>query len=232
MNLRTAGIAFIVCVAAVTAAAGLAQQAPLPVAPGGPLPGAPVPAQQVPVPGAPIVPGAAVAPGAPGVVVTMPPENQPIVQPSAPPRGRGGRARGTAAPADESTTPPPPQFQNLSGVWEIQEQPGGAQTVYTHFLVQQNADNTLTGYWERGKEKLPFNGAFDGRQFKITVQDGKKTATFAGYEDNFSDMVGQMDDGDGKQPIAFTGSHRKKVPFLNNIGIGPGFGGAGQPIGP
>lgn len=204
MNLRTVGIVFFVCAALVTAAAGLAQQTQ----------------QQIP--------------GAPGVaapIMTLPPANQPIIQATAAPGGRRARARGTPAPSSQSTTPPPPQFTNLSGVWEIQEQPGGAQTVYTHLLVQQNADNTLTGYWERGKEKLPFNGAFDGRQFKITVQDGKKQATFAGYEDNFSDMVGLMDDGGGKQPIAFTGSHRKKVPFLSNIGVGPGIG-PGQPIGP
>jgi hypothetical protein len=137
-------------------------------------------------------------------------------------------ARGKAKPSSGATeTPAPPQFTNLSGIWEVEAQPGGAQTLYTHLRLQQNADNTITGYWERGKQELPFNGNFDGRQFKLVVQDGKTQTTFAGYEDNFSDMVGLIDKGDGK-PVAFTASHRKKSDFLNGINIGPGIGGAAQ----
>jgi len=153
---------------------------------------------------------------------TAPPANAPIVAPTSAQRGRP-----SPKPSGKATeTPPPPQFTNLSGVWEIEEQPGGMQTIYSHLRMQQNADNTVTGYWLRGKQLLPFNGAFDGRQFKLVVQDGKTQATFAGYEDNFSDMIGLIDLGNGKPPIAFTASHRAKSEFFNGLNIGPGIGGA------
>ncbi len=165
-------------------------------------------------------PSGPVPPPPPYPGLTPPPANAPIVRPTAAPRGRP-----TPKPSGKPTeTPPPPQFTNLSGVWEIEAQPGGPQTIYTHLRLQQNADNTVTGYWQRGKQLLPFNGAFDGRQFKLTVQDGKTQETFAGYEDNFSDMVGLIDMGNGKPPIPFTASHRAKSEFFNGLNIGPGIG--------
>jgi hypothetical protein len=195
LNVRVVGLVIVAAAALATAAAGLAQQTPT-----GPAPPPP------PYPG-----------------LTPPAANAPIV----PPPPSRGRARGTPKPSGQpeaSSSPPPPQFTNLSGVWEVQAQPGGPSTVYTHLRMQQNADNSVTGYWERGKEKLPFNGNFDGRQFRITVQDGKAQETFAGYEDNFSDMVGLIDMGNGKPAVPFTASHRAKTDFLNNINIGPGIG--------
>lgn len=199
MNLRTPAIAVIGIAVLATAAAGLAQQ----TTPSGPVPPPP--------------PYPATAPTLPGASV-------PIIPPTSSPPPAAGRAPAPGA----SETPPPPQFTNLSGVWEVQEQPGGATTIYTHLRIQQNADGTITGYWERGKELLPFNGNFDGRQFKITVQGSKAPMTLAGYEDNFSDMVGLIDMGNGKPPIAFTASHRAKTEFFSNIGIGAG--GLGAPI--
>jgi hypothetical protein len=209
LNVRTIGIAAVGLAALFTAAAGVAQQVP-----GGPVP---------PAPPTPIL-EVSQAPGPAAPIYTAPPANTPIGRSlqTAPPAGR--RIRGSPKP-EGSGTPGPPQFTNLSGVWEIQLQPGGAKTVYSHFLMQQNNDNTITGYWEHGKEKLPFNGTFDGRQFKLTVADGKVQETFAGYEDNFSDMVGLVDMGNGKAPVAFTASHRAKVPFLNTLNVGPGFPG-------
>jgi hypothetical protein len=214
LNLRTIGISVIGLAAFVTASAGVAQQTLGPVPPPPPSPILQV--TQQPAPAAPIY--------------TPPPPNAPIGRPAATQPPASGRIRGTPRPGSSGETPGPPQFTNLSGVWEIQLQPGGPQTVYSHFLMQQNSDNTITGYWEHGKEKLPFNGTFDGRQFRLTVADGKLQETFAGYEDNFSDMVGLVDMGSGKQPVAFTASHRAKVQFLNGLNIGPGFPGASQAV--
>ena len=211
MNVRTIGIAVIGLAAFVTAAAGVAQQ---PLNPTPPAPPTPVPLISLP-------------PGPAAPIYTAPPANAPIGRPAPTQPPSGAKIRGTPKPGD---TPGPPQFTNLSGVWEIQLQPGGPQTVYSHFLVQQNPDNTVTGFWEHGKEKLPMNGTFDGRQFRLTVADGKTQETFAGYEDNFSDMVGLVDMGTGKQPVAFTASHRARVEFLNGINVGPALPGSGQPV--
>jgi hypothetical protein len=149
-------------------------------------------------------------------------------------------AKRASAPAPTDTPnngkralPSPPSFANLTGIWEVAIQPGGALTLYSHLLLQQSADNSIAGYWElKNKKKLPLNGTFDGKQFKFTVSDGKKQETFAGYQDGFADMVGLADMGDGKKPLAFTAAHRAKQNFINNLQIGvPGAAGGSAPGG-
>jgi hypothetical protein len=106
--------------------------------------------------------------------VTMPPA--PTTTPSAAPeQGRGGRrggghgGGGGAASPSPSETPEPPQFQTMTGVWEVQMQPlnNGGKTIYSHLYVTQAGD-ALTGYWIRSdRQRLNFTGTFDGRLFKL-----------------------------------------------------------------
>lgn len=228
MKFRIVGVAVVLAAGLAGTAAGLAQ-----VQPSGPVPPPPPTPIVNPVPTPPggTIPATAAPTLAPNIVPTLPP-------PATPPPGERGRRRGEGAPVSRSSakpgaTPAPPQFTNLNGVWEVQVQPG-ARTFYSHLYLKQNADNTLTGYWETDKkEKLPISGSFDGKQFKITAQDGKTQDTFAGYEDNFSDMVGLLEMADAKQPVAFTAAHRAKTGgFLNNLNIGVPSGLGGSSGGP
>ena len=78
-------------------------------------------------------------------------------------------------------------------------------------MVQKG--DTLTGTWVRkANERLNFTGTFDGRLFKLTAKDAKDVAwTFAGYAENFSDMVGLLTSADPKDKgTPFTASHRKR----------------------
>ena len=135
---------------------------------------------------------------------------------SAAPAGRRGRRGGSSTPepaASPSDTPEPPQFSTMDGVWEVQVQPltGNGRAVYSHFYVTQKGDQ-LSGTWLReNNQKVPFTGTFDGRLFKLSSTDGKTAWTFAGYAENFSDMVGLLQTADPKDKgTPFTASHRKK----------------------
>lgn len=114
-------------------------------------------------------------------VVTMPP--QPTASPSAAPNetgGRRGHRGGGAKPAaspEASDTPEPPQFQTMTGVWEVQLQPndGSGKTIYSHLYVTQSGD-ALTGYWVRNdRQKVTFTGTFDGRLFKLAFAPAPPT---------------------------------------------------------
>jgi hypothetical protein len=113
-------------------------------------------------------------------VVTMPP--QPTASPSAAPEGRGrghrgGGGGGAKASPEASDTPEPPQFQTMTGVWEVQMQPlnNGGKTIYSHLYVTQSGDQ-LTGYWIRNdKKRLDFTGTFDGRLFKLAFSPAAPT---------------------------------------------------------
>ncbi len=115
----------------------------------------------------------------------------------------------------------------MDGVWEIQLQPlnGSVRTTYSHLYVTQKGDD-LSGMWIRAdNDKVPFAGTFDGRLFKLIATDAKKaTWTFAGYAENFSDMVGLLiSAAPGDKGTPFTASHRKKERF-NEAGRGKGGG--------
>jgi hypothetical protein len=145
---------------------------------------------------------------------TAAPTAAPAASASPAPSGRRGR-RG-AAPSPEpsaSESPEPPQFSTMDGVWEVQLQPltGNGRAVYSHFYVTQKGDQ-LSGTWLReNNQKVPFTGTFDGRLFKLSSTDGKTAWTFAGYAENFSDMVGLLQTADPKDKgTPFTASHRKK----------------------
>jgi hypothetical protein len=138
----------------------------------------------------------------------------PTASPSPAPAGRRGRRSSTPEPAPSaSDTPEPPQFATMDGVWEVQLQPltGNGRAIYSHLAIAQKGDQ-LSGTWLRqNNQKIPFTGTFDGRLFKLSAADGKTTWTFAGYAENFSDMVGLLQTADPKDKgTPFTASHRKK----------------------
>ena len=140
----------------------------------------------------------------------------PTVVPAASPAPAGRRGRRSSTPepaASPSDTPEPPQFSTMDGVWEVQLQPltGNGRAIYSHLFVTQKGDQ-LSGSWLReNNQRIPFSGTFDGRLFKLTSTDGKITWTFAGYAENFSDMVGLLQTADPKDKgTPFTASHRKK----------------------
>lgn len=158
--------------------------------------------------------GTAVAQQAPGPVQTAQATPAPPASPAASP-APGGRRRGRAPSPEPSAseTPEPPQFSTMDGVWEVQLQSmSTGKTVYSHLYVTQTGDQ-LTGTWVRGdKDKAAFTGTFDGRLFKLTATGAKGgTWTFAGYAENFADMVGMLTSADPKDKgTPFTAAHRKK----------------------
>jgi hypothetical protein len=191
------GIGFAVVLAIATATAGLAQYQANPDAP--------------------IVPP--VATPAPNITAVPTDNGSPSPAPSGRPR-RGRRAPGPAASGSPSPgpsdTPEPPQFTTLDGVWEVETQPLGKRlATYTHFGVTATGA-TISGYWEDGprksKSRLPMTGTFDGRliSLSVTMSDGS-TATFSGYVEGFSDMVGIFRTSDKDAGTAFTAEHRKKL---------------------
>jgi hypothetical protein len=193
------GIGFAVVLGIATATAGLAQYNANPDAPISPTAGTP----------------------APNVTAA------PTLAPTAPPTGgpkRGRRAPGppNATPKPEaSQTPEPPQFTTLDGIWEVEMQPIGKRlATYTHFGITSTGAN-ISGYWEtvpsrrKGKNtsRIPMTGTFDGRLISLSVAmaDGN-TATFTGYVEGFSDMVGIFRSSDkDTNGTAFTAEHRKKL---------------------
>jgi hypothetical protein len=222
LNLRTMAFAAVALTAVGTSAVSFAQAPgaagtppppPVPAASSSPL----VSSSAQPAP----LPSDQAVPTTPGTTPT--PTPQPFTSPSEPPgaspspEGRGRRGRrgeGSASPGPSPTeTPEPPQFSTLDGVWEVALQPlTGARAVYSHLYITQSG-NSLTGTWKRdGKTPaLPFTGTFDGRLFKLTVTDGTATRLLSGYEENYSDMVGLLSDGDPQHPgTPFTAAHRKR----------------------
>ena len=196
------GIGFAVVLGLATATAGLAQfgsnpEAPIPVATAAPNVTAPPTA----------------APTTPATAETSSPT------PSGRPR-RGHRAPSPASSGSPgptpSDTPEPPQFTTLDGIWEIEMQPIGKRlATYSHLGITATGAN-VTGYWERDAKKkqlhVPLTGTFDGRLIALsaTLPDGT-TATFSGYVEGFSDMVGLFRTSDKDPGTAFTAEHRKKL---------------------
>jgi hypothetical protein len=213
LNLRTMAFAAVALIAFGTSAVSFAQTAP--GAAGTPPP--------PPVPGATSSPLVSTSPepAVPGTTPTPVPFASPAESPAESPspagrgrRGRRGAGEGASPGPNPSPTetPEPPQFSTLDGVWEVALQPlSGARTVYSHLYITQ-AGNTLTGTWRRdSKTVLPFTGTFDGRVFKLTVTDGTVTRQLSGYEENYSDMVGLLSDGDSSHAgTPFTAAHRKR----------------------
>ena len=182
-------------------------------------------AQQVPpTPPPPVSPSITQAPAAQLPVPATPAVSAPPTASPAP-RGRG-RARPAESPspaASASETPAPPQFTTLDGVWEVELQTSGGKTIYYHWNLRQTgqAGADVSGTWDRGGKpdvKVSMNGSFDGRLFKFTATQGATQYTFTGYVENYSDIVGMMNDG--KKDTAFTAQHRKKTKAINSIAPG------------
>ncbi len=193
-----------------------------------------------PNPPTPPPPPTGAAPALPSALPT--PIGSPVASPTPAPKGRGKKAAATPAPAATAIdTPEPPQFNTLDGVWEFVLQPATGKDqgkfFYSHIAFAQTGDK-LVGQWFREsggpKAVLPLTGTFDGRIFKLTLTPATGAPlTMSGYVENFGDMVGLLDNGDGTN-TPFTASHRKKVRFYEQPGLGvPGApsGGAGRPPG-
>jgi len=183
-------------------------------------------AQQVaPTPPPPVSPNATTSPA-----VQLPVPATPAV--SAPPRTPAPRrpASSPSPGASPGETPAPPQFTTLDGVWEVELQTR-AKTLYSHWDLHQTgqAGSDISGIWDRGGRpavKVSLSGTFDGRLFKFTATQGSKQYTFTGYVENYSDIVGMMNDG--KADTAFTAQHRKKEKAINQLTPG-GFPPPGTP---
>src|SRR5581483_11815293 len=123
-----------------------------------------------------------------------------------------------------SPTPAPPQFTTLDGTWEVELQ-SHAKTLYSHWSLRQSgsAGSDINGVWDRGgkpPKKAVLNGTFDGRLFKFTATEGGTDYTFTGYVENYTDIVGMMNDG--KTDVPFTAQHRKKERAIDQINPGIG----------
>lgn len=181
MKFRSLGLGLAGFAALVTAAAAVAQTAPLP---------------------------------GPATVAQLGATPAPTSTPSAGPR-RGRRAAGESPTPEAASTesPAPLQFSNLDGVWEVELQPYGARRAqYSHLYLTQSG-NLVNGYWvhEPNKSRSSVIGTFDGRLFQFTVDLGNgKSATMAGYGENFSDFIGMLRNGPTDAGTPFTAQHRKK----------------------
>ena len=174
----------------------------------------------------PPAPGAAAAPATTIAIPATPPSPLASITPA--PAGRRGRATASPAPspgASPSETPAPPQFSSLDGTWEVELQTR-LKTYYSHLALKQSGQGgaDVSGVWDRDRQKLPLTGTFDGRLFKFVIKDSATAAaareyTMSGYVENFSDIVGIMNDGTKSMP--FTAQHRKRE---KGIDVGPGLG--------
>jgi len=207
-RLRT-GLGLVAFLVVATVGAGVAQvnsNAPPPP----PLPNATTAPTSVPAtPVATFAPAAVQATAVPGVIPTPVPALSPSPRPR---RGHRAAPEGTPSP-DATDTPEPPQFDSLDGIWEIEVQRIGKRlALYEHFSIVQKG-SVLSGYWEHAphKTRTPLTGSFDGRVVQISAktEDGA-TATFSGYVETMSDMVGIRHLSATDPGTAFTAQHRKK----------------------
>jgi len=148
----------------------------------------------------------------PTLAPTAAPTAAPSLAPSAEPRGRKRKsvedgAKPTAAPAP-SATPTSPAFATLDGTWEVQLQ-FIDRTEYSYLTIAQGAAGTITGTWKVKANVFPFEGSYDGRLIRMLVKEPSGNVTMSGYVEGASDMVGNVDLGNGKtEPTAFTAEHR------------------------
>lgn len=164
------------------------------------------------------------APGALAQVGPTPPAaNGASAAPSPVPTPTGRPRRGRRAPRPEtsgspgaspSETPEPPQFTTLDGTWEIELQPPLQRLADYSYLTIVAKGANLTGTWVHGAKQIhsAMTGTFDGRLISMTVTlPGGSAANFAGYVENFDNMVGMYRTSDKDPGTAFTGEHRKKI---------------------
>ena len=167
---------------------------------------------QAPPPTPPPLPAASAAPvlASPSPAAAPTPAAPATAIPTLPPTIPTGRGRRRGAPAggaspSPTSTPTSPAFATLDGTWEVQVQYPD-RTLYSYLVIRQK-EGTLSGSWRNGKVETPIDGTYDGRLIRITAKQNGGDISFAGYVENASDMVGEVDFGKGKQ-AAFTAEHR------------------------
>ena len=128
-------------------------------------------------------------------------------------------------PVKPTPTPPPSRI-GITGVWEVQVQPGGSQVDYVHFKLTQTGD-ALTGvYLNKNNTPYPLAGVVKGANVRIVVTLPKGgSLIFNGTVSGTTDMLGMMTDDKGE--IAFTAGYRPKSNLFDNISPGAGMGGLG-----
>ena len=152
------------------------------------------------------------APNATARLATPQPTLAPTTAPTPEPRGRKGKraedsTKPTTAPAP-SATPTSPAFATLDGTWELQLQYID-RTEYSYLTIVQGAAGAITGTWKVNAKTYPFEGTYDGRLIRMLVKEPVGNVTMSGYVEGASDMVGNVDFGNGKSdPTAFTAEHR------------------------
>lgn len=153
------------------------------------------------------LPSGAPIPSAPLTAVPSP-------SPSPAPRSRGRRRGGPAPGATNSPEPAPsatptsPAFSTLDGTWEVQLQYID-RTEYSYLIVHQTGTSEVSGTWKVNGKEYPFDGNYDGRLIRLLVKEPAGNVTMSGYVEGASDMVGQVDLGNGKgDPTPFTAEHR------------------------
>jgi hypothetical protein len=206
------GLGFTVLLGITALTAGLVQTGP---ASGQNL--TPTPTAAPPTAAPPLAPPPTAAPPATAPPTAAPagPNAGPSASPSAGPR-RGRRSSTQPGGIDTpppTTTPEPPQFDTLDGIWEVELQPIGRRlAVYQHLSITTTGA-TIGGYLETKKNvRAPMTGTFDGRliSMNVTLPDGT-TTTLNGYVETFADMVGIYRANDKDAGTAFTAEHRKKI---------------------
>lgn len=83
------------------------------------------------------------------------------------------------------------------------------RTEYSYLTIAQGAAGAITGTWKVNAKTFPFEGTYDGRLIRVLVKEPAGNVTMSGYVEGASDMVGNVDLGNGKtEPTAFTAEHR------------------------
>ena len=161
-------------------------------------------------------PAQALAQATPPPAQAIQPETRPTATPALHPTGSP-----TPAPPTESETDK--NRVGITGVWEVQIQPDGGHTIYTHFKLNQTG-TALTGeYLDANGKHFPLAGSVDGKNVRIVVSKPDGTAvTFTATVDGTTDMLGMMQTP--KRQIVFTAAYRPKYKWLDNIAPGTGTG--------
>ena len=171
------------------------------------------------------------------VPITLPPMPAPDCKPTPSPVPIGGNvlpAPGqnrcvTITPAKKGAKPtptPPPARVGLTGVWEVQIQPGGDIVDYVHFKLTQTGDALVGTYLDKKNKPYPLAGVVKGANVRIVVTLPKGgSLVFSGSVSGTTDMIGMMTGPSGE--IAFTAAYRAKSNLFDNIAPGAGLGGLG-----
>ena len=166
---------------------------------------------------------AAAAPRAQALAQATPPPPQAILPHALPTATPSLHPTGSPTPAPPVESETDKNRVGITGVWEVQIQPDGGHTVYTHFKLTQTGTALIGEYLDTNGKHYPLAGSVDGKNVRIVVSkpDGT-TVTFTAAVDGTTDMLGMMDTP--KNQIVFTAAYRPKYKWLDNIAPGTGMG--------